>query len=73
MANKYTEVARFNLFKEKDKEVGSKRPDYGNGKVVLDVDLPAGRYSVGGWQYADSGNIGLKIERDEIVDDGGFD
>lgn len=73
MVNKYTEVARFNLFKEKEKIEGSKKPDYGNGKVLLNVDLPAGRYSVGGWQYEDSGNIGLKIERVELVDDGGFD
>lgn len=74
MPHSYTEVKKFNLFKE-TKEPGSKKPDYGNGKVVLEVGLEPGRYSFAGWQYEDSGNISLSIQRveEDAGSGGGFD
>ena len=73
MPNKYESVKKFNLFKE-NKEEGSKKPDFKNGNVQLEVSLPAGKYSVAAWQYEDTGNISLDIQR--VTEDntfGGFD
>ena len=73
MPHKYESIKRFNLFKEA-KEPGSKRPDYGNSKVVFEVALEPGRYSFSGWQYEDTGNISLEIQKvTEVSDGGGFD
>jgi hypothetical protein len=73
MPNTFESVKRFNLFKEA-KEPGSKRPDYGNSKVVFEVALEPGRYSFSGWQYEDTGNISLEIQKvTEVSDGGGFD
>lgn len=76
MPHDYQKIKKFNLFKEA-KEPGSKRPDFGNSKVILEVDLPAGRYSFSGWQYEDTGNISVEIQRvveiDAPSDGGGFD
>ena len=56
------------------KEPGSKRPDYGNSKVVFEVALEPGRYSFSGWQYEDTGNISLEIQKmTEVSDERGFD
>nr|BAR32582.1 hypothetical protein [uncultured Mediterranean phage uvMED] len=74
MPHRYHEVKKFNLFKEK-KEPGSKKPDYGNSKVELEVSLEPGRYSFSGWQYEDTGNIGITIQRveEDAGSGGGFD
>ena len=73
MPNTFESVKRFNLFKEA-KEPGSKRPDYGNSKVIFEVALEPGRYSFSGWQYEDTGNISLEIQKvTEVSDGGGFD
>lgn len=76
MPNRYEKVQKFNLFKEK-KEPGSKRPDFGNSKVIFEVALEPGRYSFSGWQYEDTGNISLEIQRVIELDapggGGGFD
>lgn len=74
MPNTYESVKKFNLFKE-IKPAGSKKPDFGNSKVLFDVSLPPGRYSFSGWQYEDTGNISVEIQR--VTEDsgpaGGFD
>ncbi len=74
MPQRYEKIKKFNLFKEA-KEPGSKRPDYTNGKVILEVNLKPGRYSFSGWQYEDTGNISVEIQK--VVEDestgGGFD
>ena len=59
----YDLIKRFNLFAEKDKPVGSRLPDFKNGKVVFEVGLDAGRYSFAAWQYEDTGNIRVEIQR----------
>jgi len=59
----YTSVLRTNLFKNKDKEPGSKQPDFGNSKLQITEDIKAGMYRIAGWQYEDTGNISLNIER----------
>lgn len=59
---RYEKVKRFNLFKE-DKEPGSRLPDVKNSKVVLEVPLQAGRYSIAGWIYEDTGNISVEIQK----------
>jgi|TARA_Y100000593_G_scaffold87440_2_gene167904 hypothetical protein len=71
----YTSILRANLFKNKDKELGSKQPDFSNGNLQITVPIEAGRYRIAGWQYEDSGNISLNIERVEEkagADSGGF-
>jgi len=76
MPHSYEKVQKFNLFKE-SKEPGSKRPDFGNSKVIFEVALEPGRYSFSGWQYEDTGNISLEIQRVIELDapggGGGFD
>jgi hypothetical protein len=64
----YTKIKKLNLFKEA-KEPGSRRPDYGNSKVIFEVALLPGRYSFSGWQYEDTGNISLEIQRVTEDDD----
>ena len=71
----YTSVLRTNLFKNKDKELGSKQQDFGNSKLEITVAIEPGWYRVAGWQYEDTGNISLNIERVEEkagADSGGF-
>ena len=76
MPHDYQKIKKFNLFKEA-KEPGSKRPDFGNSKVIFEVALEPGRYSFSGWQYPDTGNISLEIQRVIELDapggGGGFD
>ena len=52
-----------------------KRPDYGNSKVIFEVSLEPGRYSFSGWQYEDTGNISLEIQKVTEIEGsgGGFD
>tara|TARA_R100000963_G_C4535854_1_gene35196 strand:- start:271 stop:501 length:231 start_codon:yes stop_codon:yes gene_type:complete len=74
MPHNYEKIKKFNLFKE-EKAPGSKRPDYGNSKVIFDVPLEPGRYSFSGWQYEDTGNISLEIQKVTEIEGsgGGFD
>tara|TARA_R100001163_G_C5007952_1_gene154823 strand:- start:501 stop:722 length:222 start_codon:yes stop_codon:yes gene_type:complete len=62
MPHSYKKIKSFNLFKN-PKEPGSKKPDYSNGKVILDLPMDAGRYSFSGWRYEDTGNISLEIQK----------
>tara|TARA_R100000458_G_C8063736_1_gene105532 strand:- start:175 stop:438 length:264 start_codon:yes stop_codon:yes gene_type:complete len=62
MPMSYEKVKRFYLFAE-EKAPGARSPDYKNGKVVFEVGLEPGRYSVAGWRYEDTGNISLEIQR----------
>ena len=70
MPHSYESVKRFNLFKESNPP-GSKKPDFGNSKVVFEAPLEPGRYSFSGWQYTDTGNISVEIQRMTEVEDGG--
>jgi hypothetical protein len=76
MPMSYEKIKKFNLFKEKEKS-NPKSPDFGNSKVMFDVALEPGRYSISGWQYEDTGNISLEIQK--VTEDtaggggGGFD
>lgn len=74
MPLRYEKIKKFYLFKE-SKEPGSKRPDYTASKVTLEVNLPPGRYSFSGWQFPDTGNIQVEIQK--VIEDestgGGFD
>ena len=65
----WTKVKRFNLFKE-DKAPGARTPDYKNSKVIFEVALDPGHYSFGAWQYEDTGNISVEIQRVDEDDDG---
>ena len=68
----FIERLKVNLFKNTERFAGSGeplaggKPQFSNGKVTLHTDLPAGTYSIGAWQYSDTGNISLKF--DEIVE-----
>ena len=59
---RYEKVKKFYLFRETP-EPGSKKPDFGNAKVVFENGIPAGRYSFSGWRYEDTGNISVQMER----------
>ena len=63
MPMNYEKIKRFNLFAETDKPVGSRLPDFKNGKVVFEGGLEPGRYSFAAWQYEDTGNISVEIQR----------
>ena len=70
---KFEKVKKLNLFKE-ETMAGSNRPNYKNGRVIFEVALEPGRYSFSGWQYEDTGNISLEIQKvTEVSDGGGFD
>jgi hypothetical protein len=56
------------LFKN-DLEPGSKKPKFSNGNVTIAADLSAGRYSIGVWEWADSGNLSIDIQKITEVDD----
>ena len=70
----YEKIKKFNLFKEEDKS-NPKAPDYGNSKVIFEVPLEPGRYSFSGWQYADTGNISVEIQKvtEDTAGGSGFD
>ena len=70
----YEKIKKFNLFKEEEK-TNPKAPDFRASKVILEVALEPGRYSFSGWQYEDTGNISVEIQKvTEDTDAGsGFD
>ena len=71
--NEYEHVKKLVLFKNNDVPAGSNKPQWSNGNVVLEVDLAKGRYSLGAWQYTDTGNISVDIQRvTQKADEGGF-
>ena len=75
MPLQYDQVKKFTLFKQ-DKMPDSRNPDLKNGKVIFEVALEAGRYSFAGWQYEDTGNISIHIDRvtgEADSSGGGFD
>ena len=74
MPHSYEKIKKFNLFKENNKS-NPKSPDFNNGKVMFDVALEPGRYSFSGWQYEDTGNISLEIQKvtEDTAGGGGFD
>jgi len=37
------------------------KPNFSNNKLRIERDLPAGEYSLGIWQYADSGNLSISL------------
>ena len=66
-------------FLNKDKEPGSKKPNWSNGTVNISKNVTPGRYSVGVWEWPDSGNLSVDIQKivednDTVTDtDGEFD
>ena len=65
---KVTEKA-ITLFRN-DIEPGSKKPKFSNGNVTIATDLSPGRYSIGVWEWQDSGNLSIDIQRvTEVADD----
>ena len=50
-------------------EPGSKKPKWSNGTVTIAAELAAGRYSIGVWEWEDSGNLSIDIQRVTEVDD----
>jgi len=51
----------------KDNEPGSKKPKWSNGTVNITGDFTPGRYSIGVWEWSDSGNLSVDIQK--IVED----
>ena len=73
-------IAKWNLFKN-DISSNAKQPPWSNSKVMLEEDLPAGKYSMGVYKYDDTGNLSINLsvfETDEnleqtITNDGDVD
>ena len=66
----FIEVMKSTLFKNTDRFEGSMplekgKPNFSNGTIPLHAPIPAGEYSLSGWQYSDTGNIGLSMSRKE--------
>ena len=62
----YQDVFKSNVFKNQDRfadgtPMTGGKPQFSNNKITLHSDIPAGTYSLGIWQYADTGNLSLKI------------
>ena len=62
----YQEIFKSNVFKNQDRfadgtPMSGGKPQFSNNKITLHSDIPAGEYSLGIWQYADTGNLSLKI------------
>ena len=62
----YIDILKINVFKNTDRfadggtPLSGGKPNYSN-KVTLHTSIPAGEYSLGVWQYADTGNLSLKL------------
>jgi len=64
----YEEILRANIFRiavrfQDNTPVsgGDKEPQFSNKKITLHAPIPAGEYSLGIWQYADTMNLSLKL------------
>tara|TARA_R100000808_G_scaffold24138_1_gene54860 strand:+ start:5958 stop:6236 length:279 start_codon:yes stop_codon:yes gene_type:complete len=86
----YETIFKANVFKNQERFSGGEpmsggKPNYSNNKITLHAPIPAGEYSLGIWQYADTGNLSVKLdskppmqhqqqpqaqnESDEVLDD----
>ncbi len=59
----FVDIFRCNIFKNQN--VSGKQPQFSNKEVKLEVPIPAGTYKIGVWQYEDSGNLSLSLQRDD--------
>ena len=57
----YDKVMNCNIFKNQN-PTGT-QPHFGNSKVTIDVSIEPGTYSVGVWQYEDSGNLSFSLTK----------
>tara|TARA_R100000781_G_scaffold26276_1_gene19378 strand:+ start:1133 stop:1396 length:264 start_codon:yes stop_codon:yes gene_type:complete len=72
MANDgFQDVLNFNCFKNAERWNGQTplaggKPPWGNSKLTIQqaVTLEPGTYSVGVWQYQDSGSLSVKLTKD---------
>lgn len=72
----FIEIFKANLFKNSERfdgngtPISGGKPNYSNGKISIATDIPAGTYSISGWQYPDTGNISITFQR--ITQDDGY-
>jgi len=64
----FVDILKFTMFRNTDRFDGSApmergKPNFSNGKLTIETDIPAGVYSISGWQYADSLNIGITLSK----------
>ena len=64
----FHDILKFTMFRNTDRFDGSAplergKPNFSNGKVTIETDIPAGVYSISGWQYADSLNLGVPLSK----------
>ena len=62
----YENIVKWNIFKNKD--VSNNQPPWSNNKVQLDAALEPGTYSVGVYQWDDTGNLSFRLSK--LVDNG---
>lgn len=56
----FRKIAKWNLFKN-DLSKNSNQPPWSNSKVMIEEDLPAGKYSMGVYKWDDTGNLSLNL------------
>lgn len=66
----FIEVMKATLFRNRDRFNGDQpmergKPNFGNGKITLHTAIPPGEYTISGWQYSDTMNIGITMSRRE--------
>ena len=64
----FHDILKFTLFRNTDRFDGDAplergKPNFSNGKLPIETEIPAGVYSISGWQYADSLNIGITLSK----------
>ena len=62
----YQEILRANIFRNAERfqdntPLSHGKPQFSNNKITLHAPIPAGEYSLGIWQYADTMNLQLKL------------
>ena len=63
----YIDILKINVFKNTERfaaggtPLSGGKPNFSNNKITLHAAIPAGEYSLGVWQYADTGNLSLSL------------
>mgnify|MGYP003113591407 CR=1 FL=1 len=62
----YEKILKATAFKNADRFAGNEplaggKPNFSNNSLTLHTAIPAGTYSLGIWQYSDSGNLSVSL------------
>ena len=62
----YENILKANVFKNAERfadgqPLAGGKPNFSNNKITLHTAIAPGEYSLGVWQYADTGNLSLSL------------